>query len=202
LIFPTQQRGWVGVGGGAGLDSIVALEISESSSGPASAAAETGEEYMKPLEQSSVCPLGLVMDLFHHDAHEFTQHEVKERYPVFEKLCRKYRHLSRNQWIEILGRCVAGVYRDDVRDGHALSERADHSCQFREMLELFHGDMHDGASLRVGREERTEIERTTRAMTSDFGQWSQRECIGMLGDLIFQLYTKDSRLVVPGSRPS
>jgi len=140
--------------------------------------------HRSPLPAHAVCQFGLMMDLFHYDTHaDPVSATVEQRYPAFERIFLKNESLSRPQWISRLSIWVMNVYNSDHRDGHGLLA---HACSFRGKLDLFHQDFH---ALPV--EDRAAFEEAVEAW-DDFDGLTRDECIGVLGDLIIQVYQQDS----------
>lgn len=139
--------------------------------------------HRSPLPAHAVCQFGLMMDLFHHDVHaDPVTATMEERYPAFERIFLKYESLSHDEWISRLSAWVLNIYYADRRDGHCLLA---HACSFRQTLDLFHQDFH---SQPVG--DRGAFAEAVKAW-EDFDGLTRDECIGVLGDLILQVYQEE-----------
>jgi hypothetical protein len=130
------------------------------------------------------------MDLFHYDVHaDPVIATTEERRPAFERIFLKYGSLPSVHWISRLSVWVMNVYHSDRRDGHGLPA---HACGFRGMLDLFHQDFHSlDFHFLPGGDDAAFAE----AMKAwhDFDGLTRDELIGVLGDLIVQIYEQDSR---------
>lgn len=141
--------------------------------------------HRSPRRASAVCQIGRFMDLFDKDVHELANHEEPGR--ACREMLLEYEHLSPTQWIYVLGRLVCSAYVKDRRDAGAISSQA---CGFRQMLDLFHSDIHQTGLM--GQED--ELEDAFQQVWADHKHLTRAEWIGALGELVFFFYDNDPRL--------
>ena len=143
--------------------------------------------HRSPRRTSAVCQIVRFMDLLDKDVHEFADHKEPGR--ACREMLLKYGHFSGTQWVYVLGRLVCSAYAQDRRDAGVSSQ----ACQFRQMLDLFHADIHG----LTGQEEDDDLEDAFQQVWDDHKHLTRAEWIRAVGELAFFFYHDDPRLRPP-----
>jgi hypothetical protein len=72
---------------------------------------------IRPMKHNRECELDQVLDLFHGDLHRsaesLTEEQDAECFAVFQEIVSNYTpHLTKAEWIALLGELVVGMYID------------------------------------------------------------------------------------------